>query len=64
MILKPPSPEKGDVGIETFRADAKLYEDTLKNRTSRALYRGDLTKCLLCQRTMPRRRPEIAVAVF
>lgn len=44
MILKPPPPEKGDAGLETFRADAKLYEDTLKNRTSRALYRGDLSK--------------------
>jgi hypothetical protein len=44
MILKPPPPEKGDAGLEAFRADAKLYEDTLKNRTSRAFYRGDLTK--------------------
>ncbi len=44
MILKPPPPEKGDAGLEAFRADAKLYEDTLKNRTWRALYRGDLAK--------------------
>ena len=44
MILKPPPPEKGDAGLDAFRADAKLYEDTLKNRTWRALYRGDLAK--------------------
>src|SRR3546814_6896012 len=33
MILKPPPPEKGDAGLETFRADAKLYEDMLQNRS-------------------------------
>ena len=44
MILKPPPPEKGDAGLAAFRADAKLYEDTLKNRTGRTLYRGDLAK--------------------
>ena len=44
MILKPPPTEKGDAGLETFRADAKLYEDTLRNRPDRALYRGDLTE--------------------
>ncbi|MBK8631748.1 MAG: hypothetical protein IPN84_16630 [Sphingomonadales bacterium] len=44
MILKPPPPAKGDAGLEAFRTDAKLYEDTLKNRTSRAFYRNDLSK--------------------
>jgi hypothetical protein len=44
MILKPPRPEKGDVGLEAFRADAKLHEGTLKNRTLRTMYRGDLAK--------------------
>lgn len=44
MILKPPPPETGDVGLEQFRAAAKLYEDTLRNRSLRELYRKDLTR--------------------
>lgn len=44
MILKPPPPETGDVGLEEFRAAAKLYEDTLRNRTYREFYRKDLAK--------------------
>jgi hypothetical protein len=44
MILKPPPPETGDIGLAGFRAAAKLYEDTLRNRTYRELYRKDLAK--------------------
>lgn len=44
MILKPPPPETGDPGLEAFRASAKLYEDTLRNRFSREFYRKDLAK--------------------
>jgi hypothetical protein len=44
MILKPPSPETGDAGLEAFRASAKLYEDALRNRFSREFYRKDLAK--------------------
>lgn len=44
MILKPPPPETGDVGLAEFRAAAKLYEDTLRNRTYREFYRKDLAK--------------------
>lgn len=44
MILKPPPPETGDVGLAEFRAAAKLYEETLRNRTYREFYRRDLAK--------------------
>lgn len=56
MVLKPPPPEKGDVGLESFRADAKLYEGTLKNRTGRALYRGDLAKWQKFYETLSEKR--------
>lgn len=44
MILKPPPLEKGDAGLDEFRANAKLYEGTLRSRTWREFYRGDLAK--------------------
>lgn len=44
MILKPPPPGTGDAGLEAFRADAKLYESTLRKSTFRAFYRQDLDR--------------------
>lgn len=44
MILKPAPPGKGDAGLDEFRTNAKLYEDTLRSRTWREFYRGDLAK--------------------
>lgn len=44
MNLKPPPPSSGDAGIEAFCAEAKLYEDTLRNRTFREFYRKDLVR--------------------
>lgn len=44
MELKPPPPQAGDAGLAAFRTSAKLYEDTLRNRFSRAFYRQDLAR--------------------
>lgn len=44
MELKPPPPQTGDAGLAAFRSSAKLYEDTLRTRFSRAFYRQDLAR--------------------
>lgn len=44
MNLKPPPVDKGQVGLDEFRRNAKLYELSLTNRMSREFYRADLSK--------------------
>jgi len=43
-LLKPPPPDAGEAGLQEFRTSAKLYEDSLRNKASRGLYRKDLAR--------------------
>lgn len=64
MILKPPPPDKGDAGLDAFRTDAKLYEDTLKRRTSRAFYRNDLARWQKLYATLSQKRAPGSLAAI
>jgi len=64
MILKPPPPDKGDAGLDAFRTDAKLYEDTLRRRTSRAFYRNDLARWQKLYATLSQKRAPGSLAAI
>ncbi|MDR7103983.1 hypothetical protein [Croceicoccus sp. BE223] len=57
MPLKPPSPETGAEGLAAFRAAAKLYEGSLRNRSLREFYRKDLAKWQKLYATLAAKRP-------
>jgi hypothetical protein len=57
VLLKPPPIETGDEGLVAFRAAAKLYEGSLRNRTFREFYRKDLTKWQKLYATLAAKRP-------
>lgn len=57
MLLKPPPPETGAEGLAAFRAAAKLYEGSLRNRTFREFYRKDLAKWQKLYATLAAKRP-------
>jgi hypothetical protein len=44
MILKPPPPKDGDVGLISFQEAVKLHEGSLTNRWSREFHRKELAR--------------------
>lgn len=56
MNLKPPPVKKGQAGLDQFREQAKLYELSLTNRTSRAFYRADLSTWQKLYATLAKKR--------
>lgn len=63
MILKPPSADKGQAGLEEFRQQAKLHELSLTNWGSRNFYRANLTRWQKLYATLAaKREPDSAAA--
>lgn len=62
MVLKPPGLEKGEAGLLAFRESAKLYEASLRNRTARDFYRGDLARWRKLYTTLAGKREAGSVA--
>ncbi len=56
MLLKPPSPDAGEPGLQEFRECAKLHEGSLRNRTDREFYRKDLARWQKLYNTLASKR--------
>ncbi len=58
MVLKPPSPKEGDVGIDNFRQAVKLAEGSLKNKFDREFHRKELARWHKYYRTLSTKHPD------